>query len=153
MHGLSLPLFLKLFLYCMSSFLESFPLEFSGYPSSLSPGTFVWLLWPDWEEVGSLVMETGGNGIHVGVWDALIPRVRGWDAAWPVAMPSAASQHVPSQISNWKRCLFSRFNARVPQNKQIARARVQTCEHLGVCTCVSLVFPSNTNLFFYIIII
>lgn len=36
MHGFLL-LFFEAFLYCMRSFLESFPLEFSGYPSSLSP--------------------------------------------------------------------------------------------------------------------
>lgn len=60
MHGFSLLLFLS----CMSSLPESSPLEFSGYPSSLSPGTFVWLLRPDWEEMGSVVIETGGNGIH-----------------------------------------------------------------------------------------
>lgn len=30
-----------------------------------------------------------------------------------------------------ERLLFSRFNARVPQNKQIAWARVQTSEDLG----------------------
>lgn len=42
--------------------------------------------------------------------------------------------------------LFSRSNA---QNKQIARAHVQTSEDLGVCTCFSLVFPSNTNPFFF----
>lgn len=43
--------------------------------------------------------------------------------------------------------LFSRFNTRVLQNKQIARALVQTFEDLSVCTCFSFVFPSNTNLF------
>lgn len=63
-HAWLLASFFEAFLYCMSSFLESFPLEFPGYPSSLSPRTFVWLLWSDWEEMGSVVIETRGNGIH-----------------------------------------------------------------------------------------
>lgn len=43
-----------------------FPLEFSGYPPLLSSPhrTFVWLVWLDWEEMGSAVILTGGNRIH-----------------------------------------------------------------------------------------
>lgn len=44
--------------------------------------------------------------------------------------------------------LCSRFNARVPQNKQIGQACVQTSEDLAVCTRFSLAFPSNTHLSF-----
>lgn len=36
-HAWLLASFFEAFLYCMRSFLESLPLDFSGYPSSLSP--------------------------------------------------------------------------------------------------------------------
>lgn len=73
--------FPNLFFFCMKPPLNLFslgapppsfpPLEFSGYPPpsqpslSLSPSrTFVRLVWLDWEEMGSVVIETGGNGNH-----------------------------------------------------------------------------------------
>ncbi len=73
-HAWILSSFLKPF-FCMRPLLNlfslqtpppSFPLEFSGSPPSysLSPRTFVWLVWLDWEEMGSVVIKTGGNRIH-----------------------------------------------------------------------------------------
>lgn len=87
----------------------------------------------------------------MGVWDALIP---GLVAEGCRVAASQAFRWVPAcSLSNKQldallveSLLFSRFNARVPQNKQFARARVQASEGLGVCTDLSLVFSSNTNL-------
>lgn len=67
MHGFLLLLFFEAFLYCMRSFLESFPLEFSGYPSSLSQNLCL-----------AAVVRLGGNGFSGyrdwGKWDPFTPR-------------------------------------------------------------------------------
>lgn len=46
----------------------SFPPWSSPVPPAhllpLPPGTFVWLVWLDWEEMGWVVIRMGGNGIH-----------------------------------------------------------------------------------------
>lgn len=67
--------FFKIFFFFMRPLLNLFSLlapppsptlEFSGSPPSfsLSPRTFIWLVWLDWEEMGSVVIKTGGNRIH-----------------------------------------------------------------------------------------
>lgn len=108
-------------LLASSFFFEAFFVLYELFSGVLSLGVF-WLsfFFIPRNLCLAAVARLGGNGFSGyrdwGKWD---PRgcvgradsVCSWlrDAAWPVAMPSAVSQHVPSQISNWKRCWWKVF--------------------------------------------